>query len=316
MVGQDEVRRAARGLEGRILRTPLLPAPSLGRRIGCELWLKLENLQEGGSFKLRGATWALLQRLEAARARGVVTGSSGNHGTALALAAGKLGVRAVVVMPEDAVAVKRRRVEEAGARVLLHGRSSEERLRRASELAREEGLLLVPPYDDLDVIAGQGTVGLEAILDLPRLQDLLVPCGGGGLAAGCAAAVAPAGVRVFGAEPELAADTHESLRRGERVRIPVPQSLADGARNVMPGAITFPIVQALAAGVLLASEEAIRDALVALLLEARVLAEPTGAVALAALLAAREQFAGRCVAVVVSGGNVDPGVLRDCLSSA
>lgn len=315
MVTYIDVERAAQNLRGVAVKTPCVRFPDLDRRLGGKLHFKLESLQRGGAFKFRGAYHAILTQLEAARVQGVVTGSSGNHGTALALAARELGVRCRVVMPEDANPVKVGLVRAASAEAEFCGRSSEERLNRARELAQNEGFLLVPPYDDPRVIAGQGTVALEVLEQVPEFDLLLVPCGGGGLLSGCSVAVAARAPNkeVYGVEAETANDTFLSWQRGERVRIPLSTTIADGMRNVEPGAITFPLVRAHAHGILLAEEARLREAVAWFFREGRLVVEPTGAAALAALFSGAIELAGRSVVLVVSGGNIDPVVLRSCM---
>ncbi len=308
MVTHTEILSAAEALRGRIVRTPLLAAGPWADELGFELWLKLENLQRGGAFKLRGATFALLQNLDRARRHGVVTGSSGNHGTAVALASRELGIGATVVMPTDAPTVKREAVERAGGRVIAFGRTSDERLGHAAYLAESQGLLMIPPYDHEDVVRGQGTVGVEVLQDLPEVDAVLVPCGGGGLLSGIATYLASARpqVSVFGVEAEAANDTWQSLRQGARVKISLPDTAADGMRNLTPGSVTFPLVQRAVKDVLLVSELGIRAAVRRCLFEMKTLAEPTGATSVAAAWTHRDLFRGRKVVAVVSGGNVDP----------
>lgn len=310
-----DIRAAADLLRGIAERTPVLRFRELDELAGGPLWLKMESFQRGGAFKFRGAYHAISRHLEAARARGVVTGSSGNHGTAVALAARLLGVAAVVVMPEDAAAVKLDAVRAAGGRVVLCGRTSDERLAKAAEIAEREGLLPIPPYDHEDVIAGQGTVALEALEQVPDVQVFLAPCGGGGLLAGCAAAIAGTRpeVEVFGCEAAAANDTWLSFRKGERVRIGLPDTIADGMRNLSPGALTFPIVRAHCRDIALLEEREIREAVGLLFRRAKLVAEPTGAVAPAAAIFRKVDLRGRTAVAVVSGGNVDPAVLARCL---
>jgi threonine dehydratase len=315
MINAQSVHGAMGLIKGIVHRTPVLQSRTLDERVGGRVHLKMESLQVSGSFKFRGAFHALSRRLMEARTRGVVTGSSGNHGGALARAASILGVPVTVVMPEDAAGVKVAAVEGYGARVVRCGFSSAERLARAQELADSEGFLSIPPYDDEDIIAGQGTVAMEALEEVPGMDVFAAPCGGGGLLAGCATwlqAKVPS-VEVWGVEPTTGDDTHRSLLAGEPVEIPVPDTIADGMRNVRPGRLTFPIIQHRCRGVVLVDDDAIREAMRFLVTRVKVVAEPTGAAPLAALLRGEIDLDGRTAVLVVSGGNVDPEVLASCL---
>lgn len=301
LVELADIQRAAERIAGAVVRTPLLPSPWSDR-----LWLKPENLQPTGAFKLRGASHALA----AARSGGVVTHSSGNHGQALAYAARAAGVPCVVVMPEQAAPHKIEAVRGYGADVVLV--PAEQRASRAQRLA-EDGLTLVPPYDHPDVIAGQGTVGLEIVEDLD-VDLVLVPVGGGGLASGVATAVKASrpSAQMIGVEPELAADARESLAAGELRTWPVERAyrtIADGVR-VQLSELTFAHLRARLDGILTVTEQEILEATAAMLREARMVVEPSGALAAAAYLFRRERLpAGRTVAVI-SGGNLDPALLR------
>jgi len=306
LVGLSGVRAAARQLRRRVVRTPLLPSPWPG------LWLKPENLQPTGAFKLRGATYALARLPAGRRAAGVVTHSSGNHGLACAYAARAAGLPCTVVVPEAAAPHKVAAIRELGAEVVPV--PAGEREVRARRIADERRATLVPPYDHRDIIAGQGTVGLEIVADLPDVDTVLVPVGGGGLASGVAAAVtalAP-GARVVGVEPELAADARDSLAAGALRPWPVERTyrtVADGLRTAL-SELTLAHLRAHLDRVVTVSEEEILDATSRLLRGARLVAEPSGAVATAAFLHHRHELpAGRTVAVV-SGGNLDPVLLR------
>jgi threonine dehydratase len=307
LVGLPEVRAAARCVSGAVVRTPLLTSPWTPY-----LLLKPESLQPTGSFKVRGATHALAQLSEARRAAGVVTHSSGNHGRALAHAARAGGVRCTVVMPQEAPAHKIEAVRALGAEVVLV--PAAERAARAHALVAEKGMALVPPYDHPDVIAGQGTIGLEIVEDQPGVEVVLVPVGGGGLASGVAAAVTALRPRaqVIGVEPELAADARESLAAGALRPWPPEQTyrtVADGLRTAL-SELTLAHLRARLAGIVTVSEQEILDATGRLLHDARLVAEPSGAVATAAYLSHRDELpSGRTVAVV-SGGNIDPALLR------
>ncbi|GAB3213622.1 threonine ammonia-lyase [Marinactinospora thermotolerans] len=310
LIGIDDVTAAAERVAGHIVRTPLLPCP--WDRAG--LWLKPENLQPVGAFKIRGAVNALSRLSPRARAAGVVTHSSGNHGRALAHAAREMGARCTVVVPHGAPRVKVEAMRAAGARIVPV--PAAERAAVARALADEEGLTLVPPFDHPDVIAGQGTVGLEIVADLPEVEVVLVPVGGGGLAAGVATAVRARcpRARVVGVEPELAADVAEGLALGRLVTWSpqrTARTIADGVR-VGPSELTFAHLRERLEGVVTVSEEEIRAAMGVLARQARLVAEPSGALALAAHLSGRAP-AGRTVAVV-SGGNVDPGLLAEVVA--
>jgi threonine dehydratase len=313
----DLVKEAARRLEGRIHRTPVLTSRSLDEAAGCSVFLKCENLQRAGAFKIRGALNKLLGLGPDDRRRGVVAFSSGNHAQGVALAARMTGVSALILMPTDAPALKLAATRAYGAEVVFYDRQTEDREARARRLVEETNRVLVPPYDDLAIMAGQGTAALELMEDVADLDVLLTPVGGGGLMAGCstvAAAVRP-GIRIYGVEPDTANDTWLSLAKGERVSIAPPPTIADGVRNTSPGTLTFPILQRNLAGVLLVTDEQIAAALRFLLLRAKILVEPTGAVAAAAVLSSKVPDAkGARIGVVLSGGNVDPGTLAGLLS--
>ncbi|HHO81474.1 MAG TPA: threonine/serine dehydratase [Bacillaceae bacterium] len=297
-------------------RSPLSDSESSSRGWGgAEIWLKLETLQPIGAFKIRGALAAVAN---AARrgVRHVVTPSSGNHGRAVAYAARLFGLKATVVVPETIPAVKREAIAALGAEIVQVGGRSSERLVEAEHIAAERGAEIVYPYDDPWVVAGQGTLALELYPFLREGDVLLVPVGGGGLIAGIATAVKArfSRVRVVGVEPEGADDTRRSLEAGTRVRRETVETMADGLRAEMPGAFTFPLVQRYADALVTVSEEEIAEALRRLFWEARIVAEPSGAVSLAGAFAVREGRGGKAAApgdggrlvAVISGGNVDP----------
>jgi len=314
------IQAAAELLRGVAIRTPLVP---FGRP-GAQRFLKAESLQPIGAFKIRGAYVAVASLGPDERARGVITYSSGNHAQGVARAARLLGAPAVVVMPSDAPALKKARVEADGAEVVVVGTSSEERQQVAERIAVERGLAIIPPFDDDRVIAGQGTVGLEIAEELPNVAAVLVPIGGGGLASGvCVAirALAP-GARLIGVEPELAADARDSLRQGRIVRwSPADSSrtIADGTRTTALGRRTFAHLSRLLDVIVTVSESEI-VAGVRLAAEAsRLIAEPSGALSVAALAfrsteAGLDGLTGPIVAVV-SGGNVDPIAYRTYLEA-
>lgn len=307
----DDIRDAARHLSGVAARTPLREVPALSRLAGVPIYLKLENEQPTGAFKLRGA-WTLISRLApAARERGVVTYSSGNHGQAVAYVARRLGVRAVVTMPETAPPAKIAGVRRWGGEVVLAGTTSEDRLARAMALAESDGLAVVPPYDHRDIIAGQGTVGLEIVEDLPDVAHVAVPVGGGGLIAGITTAVK--GVRsqagVTGVEPTGGAALAAALAAGAPVRLARTGSVADGLLPLSVGTLTFAHLKGNVDAVQV-SDDAIIEATRWLHREAGVGAEPSGAATTAAVRSGTWRPRGPTV-LVVSGGNMDPDTLDD-----
>ncbi|MGH7353593.1 MAG: threonine ammonia-lyase [Candidatus Rokuibacteriota bacterium] len=311
-----DVRDAARSLAGRIHRTPVVRCQSFDDATGLRVFFKCENLQRAGSFKIRGALNKLLTLGETERRRGVVAFSSGNHAQGVALAARMTGTTAVICMPSDAPRLKLEATRGYGADVVSYDRQKDDREALGRRIAQETGRVLVPPYDDPAIMAGQGTVALELCEDAPGLAALLTPVGGGGLMAGCATAASSLvpGIRIFGVEADTANDTLLSLRKGERVTIPPPPTIADGIRVTTPGALTFPILREKLTDVLLVSDDEIRAAVRFLHERARLVVEPTGAVAAAAVLAGRVPVApGARVGVVLSGGNVDPDLLLDIL---
>jgi threonine dehydratase len=316
LVTLDEIQAAARRIAGVALRTPLLPF-----RDGA--WLKPESLQPTGSFKIRGAYNTLSQMSAGDRARGVVAHSSGNHAQAIARAARLLGMRAMVVMPNNAPAVKAAGVRADGAEIEFVGPHNEERVARAHEIAERDGMVLVPSANHLGVIAGQGTIGLEVVAQLAELgvgdaPVVLAPAGLGGLAAGVATAVKALrpDAHVFGVEPELAADTRDSLAARELRPWPsekTSSTIADGLRGEAPAPISFRHMLANLEGVLTVSEAEIGAAVAVAAREARLVLEPSGAVSLAALLNHRAELPQGPVVCVLSGGNVDPDRYLDFL---
>jgi threonine dehydratase len=302
----DVVAAAAR-LRGVAHRTPVLTSRSLDRRTGAATFLKCENLQRMGAFKFRGAYNRLAQLTPEERERGVVAYSSGNHAQGVALAAQLLEIPAVILMPEDAPAAKVAATREYGAEIIFFDRERSHRAELAADIARERGATLVPPYDDPAIIAGQGTCALELLQEIPDLDVLLVPVGGGGLLAGCATAAAELreGIAMYGVEPEAGDDFAQSFACGERVTIPVPRTIADGQQTTSPGALTFPIARRLCAGILTVSDDDLRAAMRFSFERLKLVLEPSGAAALAALLAAKVEVRGRRVGVILSGGNVD-----------
>ena len=303
----ESVRAAAASLQGIAVRTPLIDAPFLAKVAGRPVRLKAEQQQPIGAFKLRGAMTAMLRLTPEERARGVVTNSSGNHGLALSFAAKHFGVRAVIVMPESAPRIKADGIRHNGGEVVFARKiRSPEQNERAERFAKEEGLISIPPYDHPDVIAGQGTVGLEIAEDWAEATDVLAPVSGGGLLAGTCLgvhAVRP-GARVWGVEPAGAAKLTAALAAGKPVNIGAVDTICDGLRTPTIGALTFPIIREHVAGVAQVSEKEIVAAMKALKLELGLTIEPSGSVTVAALLAGKIRPAGPAVAIL-SGGNVD-----------
>jgi threo-3-hydroxy-L-aspartate ammonia-lyase len=309
VIGYEDVEAAARRIEGVAHRTPVLTSRQLDEATGAQVFLKAENLQRIGAFKFRGAFNAVASLSGDERAAGVATASSGNHAQALALAAALHGARATILMPEDAPANKLAATRGYGAEVIPFDRYSSDREELLAELVAERGAIPVHPYDDPRVMAGQGTVAKELLEQAGALDLLLVCVGGGGLIAGCATAAAALSpdTRVIGVEPEAGDDTRQSLAEGERVRIPVPRTIADGQQLPAPGELTFPVVQRLVSEIAVASDPEIVAAMRFLFERMKTVAEPSGACALAALLAGRVEAKGLRVGVTISGGNVDAG---------
>ncbi len=305
----EAIRGAATRLRGLIHRTPLLSSRSLGEIHGVEVYLKPENLQRAGAFKIRGALNALLLAKErgALGPSGVLTYSSGNHGQAVALAAKLLGVAALVVVPEDVTRVKRSAIEGYGASVVPCGTTSEDRHQGALRLAKETGAHIIPPYDHPDIIAGQGTIALEVLEDLPDVEAVILPVGGGGLIAGVSLglkALRP-GVQVIGAEPTTANDTALSLAAGVRVQGLPSRTIADGLRALAPGELTFEAIRRHVDRVLCVDDDEIRHAQRFLLERAKLLTEPSGAITTAVYQRFGSELRARKIVLVLSGGNTD-----------
>ena len=306
----DDVQAAARVLDGVANRTPVLTSRTLDALVGAQVHLKAECLQRGGAFKFRGAYTKISSLSEDARRRGVLAYSSGNHAQAVAIAARLLGTTATILMPEDAPAAKVDATRGYGAEIVRYDRWTERRDEIGSRLAEERGLELVRPYDDPLVMAGQGTAALELLAEAPELDLLVAPVGGGGLIAGCstaAKALRPA-IRVVGVEPEAGDDTRRSLAAGERVRIDVPRTIADGLQADAPGELTFEVNRTRVDEIVTVGDAEIVDAMAFLFDRMKLVTEPSGAVGVAALLTGRIDAKGARVGVIVSGGNV--GVAR------
>ncbi len=318
-----DIEAAAARLKGRAVRTPLLEAPLLNDALGGRLLVKPEMLQRSGSFKFRGAFNRLSLIPEAARGRGVVTYSSGNHAQGVALAARDLGMPATVIMPSDAPAIKVANTRAYGAEVIFYDRYSEVREEIGRKIAESRGATIVPPYDDPGVIAGQGTVGLEiaeqAAEKGAKLDAVLVCCGGGGLVSGTALAIADRlpGVPVYAVEPAGFDDTGRSLISGQRERnSPEARSICDALLAQTPGELTFALNARLLKGGLVVSDDEVRQAMAEAFRYLKVVVEPGGAVALAAALTGKLPVKGRTVAVVCSGGNVDADMFVAAIAAA
>lgn len=312
LVTIDDIRGAADRINGSVVRTPLVPA--LWADPQRPVWIKPESLQAIGAFKVRGAFNAIGRLDEDTRVRGVVAYSSGNHAQAVAYAAAKFGVPAWIVMPEETPGIKVAATRAHGAEVVLCAAGQRERV--ADEVVARTGGVLVPPFDHPDVISGQGTIGLEIAAELPDVANVLVPVSGGGLASGIGTAIKALcpRARVYGVEPELAADTAESLRVGHRVDWPIAdrnRTIADGLRS-QPSELTFAHLQRVLDELITVSENQIRDAVRELALKARLVAEPSGAVTLAAYRNAA--LPPGPTVLILSGGNIEPALLREILS--
>jgi len=288
-------------------RTPVMTSASFDAAAGVFAFFKCENLQRGGAFKIRGASNFILSMPKDRLAKGVVAHSSGNHAQAVAIAAQFVGAPATLVMPEDAPRSKMEGTRARGAKIVTYNRFSGDREGIAEAIVAETGGTMVPPYDHPWTIAGQGTAAKELLEEIPDLDALVVCTGGGGLMAGSSIAAKHLNpsIRIFGAEPELASDTYQSFIKGERVKIPVPDTIADGLRSVTPGALTFPILQRHVEQMILVSEDEIRETVKFMLLRLKILVEPSGAVAAATVFFKKLPPGPKRVGVIVSGGNID-----------
>jgi threo-3-hydroxy-L-aspartate ammonia-lyase len=315
-IGLPDVERAAARLHGVAHRTPVLTSSTLDETIGAHVFVKSETFQRMGAFKFRGAYNAVSTLGANELKRGVCAVSSGNHAQAVALAARLCGTRAVILMPSDAPALKRAATVGYGAEVVEYERYGEDREELVHELAAERDMVLVHPFDNARVMAGQGTVALELLDEVSGLDALVVPVGGGGLIAGCATVCAArsAQTRVIGVEPEAGDDVARSLAAGERVRIHVGRTIADGQQAAAPGELTWPIISALVSEVVTVSDAEIVEAMRFLFERMKLVVEPSGACAFAALLAGRVPVDGQRVGVVLSGGNIGAEVFGALLS--
>jgi threonine dehydratase len=313
-----DVAGAADILHGVAHRTPVLTSTRANELADAQVFFKCENFQRIGAFKFRGAYHAISRLSAAQRARGVLAFSSGNHAQAIALAARMLGVQATIVMPHDAPAMKLAATRGYGAEVILYDRNREDREVVAARIVEERDLALIPPYDHRDVIAGQGTAAKELIEETGPLDYLFVCVGGGGLISGCSIAakhLAP-DCKVIGVEPEAGNDAQRSLRSGEIVDIPVPDTIADGARTQHIGKLVLPILQANVSDILTVSDDQLRSTMRFFAERMKIVVEPTGCLGAAAVLSRALPFGGAKVGVIISGGNVDAGMFARCITSA
>ncbi len=305
------VKEAQQRLQGAAHVTPVMTSQTLNRLSGSEVFLKCENFQRMGAFKFRGAYNAMSQLTDEQKKRGVITHSSGNHAQAVALVGRLLGIQTTVVMPNDAPAVKRRATEEYGATVIDYDTAETTRENISQDLVQENGFTLVPPYDHIDIVAGQGTAALELLEKVADLGILLVPCGGGGLLSG--SAIAARGInpdcRVIGIEPELADDATRSFRTGNLQTVKNPPTIADGTRTPSLGKVTFPLVQEFVDDMQTVSESAIIEAVKFLFFRMKLVVEPSGALGVAALLSGAVKPKGR-IGVILSGGNIDAATMK------
>ncbi|HEY5401486.1 MAG TPA: threonine/serine dehydratase [Pyrinomonadaceae bacterium] len=316
MLTIDMINAARDRIASRIHRTPVVTSRLFNEVAGKQVFFKCENLQRAGAFKIRGATNKIQSLTEEEKRRGIVAFSSGNHAQAVALAGKEAGVRVVVAMPDDAPKAKVAATRDYGAEIIFYDRHKEDREKFALDLAERERLVMVPPYDDELIMAGQATCGLELLEDVPDLDCLLAPCSGGGLFAGIALAakeVKP-DIKLFPVEPDTADDTKQSFDKGERVSIPPPPTIADGLRVQVPGRLTFPIVQKLAEDVLTVSDEEILATIKFMLFRMKLLVEPSGVAAAAAVMFQKLPADVKKIGVILSGGNIDTSVLASLIA--
>ena len=317
MLTTDLIHAARERISSRIHRTPVITSRQFNEVAGKQVFFKCENLQRAGAFKIRGATNKIQSLTDEEKRRGIVAFSSGNHAQAVALAGREAGVRVLVAMPEDAPKMKVAATRGYGAEIIFYDRHKEDRQKFALDLAERERLVMVPPYDDYLILAGQATCGLELMEDVPDLDCVLTPCSGGGLFAGVATAARMMNprIRCFPVEPASADDTRQSFLKGERVAIPPPPTIADGLRVQIPGALTFPIVQELAEDVLTVSDEEMIETLRFVLTRTKLLVETSGIAAAAVVMFKKLPADVNRAGVVLSGGNIDPDQLATLLGS-
>jgi threo-3-hydroxy-L-aspartate ammonia-lyase len=316
MLTFELIKQAAARIAGHVHRTPVITSHSFNQATGREVFFKCENLQRAGAFKARGATNKILSLTDDEKQRGVIAVSSGNHAQAVALAAREAGIRAVVCVPDDAPKMKIAAARSYGADIRVFDRQKDDRDAFGRDIAEREGLTAVPAYDDYFIMAGQGTCGLELLEEVPDLDCVMTPCSGGGLFAGVSTAVKSMkpSIRCFAVEPDTANDTQQSVASGERVSIGPPPTIADGLRVQTPGKLTFPITRANAEAILTVTDEEIITTMKFMLFRMKLLAEPSGATAAAAVLAGKLPQNCRRIGVVVSGGNVDDDLLSQLLN--
>ena len=311
MVTLSEIEAAEMRIRDYIIRTPLVYSPTLSARTGAHIFFKLEALQRAGSFKVRGATNKVLMHIDEIRREGVVAASAGNHAQGVAVAAHSAGVPATIVMPEWASIAKQEATRAYGAEVILHGQTLEAAISRAQELARD-GRLFIHPYDDEEVIAGQGTIALEVLADLPETDIIVVPVGGGGLIAGIATAAKAkkAEISIIGVQAQACPSAVEALHKCKAVQVSAKTTIADGIRVAETGALAYPVIRDKVARIVTVSENEIADAMLLLLERKHVIAEGAGVVPLAALMNGSFDFSpGSTIVLVISGGNVDSAFL-------
>jgi threonine dehydratase len=315
MLTTDLIHEARERIGRRIHRTPVVTSRQFNEVAGKQVFFKCENLQRAGAFKIRGATNKIRSLTDEEKSRGIIAFSSGNHAQAVALAGREAGVRVLVAMPEDAPRAKVAATRDYGAEIIFYDRHKEDREKFALDLAERERLVMVPPYDDHLILAGQATCGLELMEEVPDLDCVLTPCSGGGLFAGVATAARMMNprIRCFPVEPATADDTRQSFLKGERVSIPPPPTIADGLRVQIPGTLTFPIVQQLAEDVLTVSDEEIVETMRFILTRMKLLVETSGVAAAAAVMFKKLPAGVNRVGVVLSGGNIDADQLAKLL---
>jgi len=315
MITIETIREAAARIRGHVHRTPVVTSHSFNEATGKEVFFKCENLQRAGAFKIRGATNKILSLTDEEKQRGVAAFSSGNHAQAVALASREAGIRAVIAMPDDAPKAKVAATRGYGAEIIFYDRLKQDREQVAIEIAERDGRVMVPPYDDYQILAGQATCGLELVEEVADLDSVLTPCSGGGLFAGVSLAAQGLNsrIRCFAVEPDTADDTRQSFVKGERVSIPPPPTIADGLRVQSPGTLTFPILQQTAEDVLTVTDEEIIETIKFFLFRMKLLVEPSGAAAAAAVLFGKLPADTKRVGVILSGGNIDAELLSKFL---
>ena len=318
MLTLELIQEAAARIDGRVHRTPVMTSRSFNEVAGCEVFFKCENLQRAGAFKARGATNKILSLSDDEKKRGVLAVSSGNHAQAVALAAREAGVKAVVCIPDDAPKMKVAGMRSYGADIRVFDRHKDDRDAFGRDIAEREGLVQIPAYDDYFIMAGQGTCGLEFVEEVPDMDSLLTPCSGGGLFAGVSTAAKglKPSIRCFAVEPDTANDTQQSFEKGERVKISPPPTIADGLRVQLPGELTFPITRQNTEAVLTVTDEEIIETMRFMLFRMKLLVEPSGAAAAAAVFKRRLPSGCKRAGVVLSGGNVDPEILLRAVNAS